>query len=95
MTAMVDTSAQQAALGWRRRLMQQLLYGRKVDRSAKSRARVGLAILAFSLGYAVIGGRLIQLAAAPDIKPCAARRMRSPPRVPISLTAMERSSPPT
>jgi cell division protein FtsI (penicillin-binding protein 3) len=66
MTATVETAAEPAALGWRRRLLQRLLYGRDVDRSAKSRARVGLAILAFSLGYAVIGGRLIQLAAAPD-----------------------------
>jgi cell division protein FtsI (penicillin-binding protein 3) len=55
-----------AALNWRRRLMQRLLYGQNVDRSVKSRARVGLAILVFSLGYAVIAGRLIQLAAAPD-----------------------------
>jgi len=55
-----------AALNWRRRLMQRLLYGQNVDRSAKSRARVGLAILVFSLGYAVIAGRLVQLAAAPD-----------------------------
>jgi cell division protein FtsI (penicillin-binding protein 3) len=66
MTATMETEAQPAALGWRRRLLQRLLYGRDVDRSAKSRARVGLAILAFSIGYAVIGGRLIQLAAAPD-----------------------------
>jgi cell division protein FtsI (penicillin-binding protein 3) len=53
-------------LNWRRRLVQRLLYGVNIDRSAKSRARVGLAILAFFLGYAVIAGRLIQLAAAPD-----------------------------
>jgi cell division protein FtsI (penicillin-binding protein 3) len=66
MTAMMEPAAQAAALGWRRRLLQQLLYGRNVDRGAKSRARVGLAILAFSIGYAIIGGRLIQLAAAPD-----------------------------
>jgi cell division protein FtsI (penicillin-binding protein 3) len=66
MTATVEPAAQPAAPGWRRRLLQQLLYGRNVDRSAKSRARVGLAILAFSIGYAIIGGRLIQLAAAPD-----------------------------
>jgi cell division protein FtsI (penicillin-binding protein 3) len=55
-----------AALNWRLRLVQRLLYGQKVDRSVKSRARVGLAILVFSIGYAVIAGRLIQLAAAPD-----------------------------
>jgi cell division protein FtsI (penicillin-binding protein 3) len=55
-----------AAPGWRRRLVQQLLYGRNVNRGAKSRARIGLAILIFTVGYAVIAGRLIQLAAAPD-----------------------------
>jgi cell division protein FtsI (penicillin-binding protein 3) len=55
-----------AALNWRLRLVQRLLYGQKVDRSVKSRARVGLAILVFLIGYAVIAGRLIQLAAAPD-----------------------------
>ena len=55
-----------AALNWRLRLVQRLLYGQNVDRSVKSRARVGLAILVFSIGYAVIAGRLIQLAAAPD-----------------------------
>jgi cell division protein FtsI (penicillin-binding protein 3) len=53
-------------LNWRLRLVQRLLYGQKVDRSVKSRARVGLAILVFLIGYAVIAGRLIQLAAAPD-----------------------------
>src|SRR6476661_5345225 len=52
--------------GWRHRLVERLLYGKNVDRNVKSRARIGLAILLFSLGYAVIGGRLIQLAAAPD-----------------------------
>src|SRR5688500_13121636 len=55
-----------AALNWRLRLMQRMLYGQNVDRSVKARARVGLAILVFSIGYAVIAGRLIQLAAAPD-----------------------------
>ncbi len=65
MSAAVETSAQ-PALSWRRRLVQRLLFGQNVDRSAKSRARVGLAILIFSIGYAVIAGRLIQLAAAPD-----------------------------
>jgi cell division protein FtsI (penicillin-binding protein 3) len=60
-----ETSAQ-PGLSWRRRLVQRLLYGQNVDRSAKSRARVGLAVLVFSIGYAIIAGRLIQLAAAPD-----------------------------
>ena len=54
---------------WRRRLTQNLLYGRNVDRSAKSRARVGLAIAGFVLVYAIIAVRLVALAAAPDSHP--------------------------
>ena len=44
---------------WRQRLIRSLLYGRNVDRSAKARARVGLAMVAFAVIYAVIGGRLV------------------------------------
>ena len=51
---------------WRRRLMRTLLYGKNVDRAAKAKARVGLAILMFSIGYVVIAGRLVMFAAAPD-----------------------------
>jgi cell division protein FtsI (penicillin-binding protein 3) len=51
---------------WRRRLAGTLLYGRNVDRAVKAKARLVLAIVVFSLGYAVIGGRLIMFAAAPD-----------------------------
>ena len=40
---------------WYSGLARKLLYG-NVDRSAKARARVGLAILVFTIGYAVIGG---------------------------------------
>ena len=65
MTVSAD-AAIKSGLSWRRRLVQRLLYGVNIDRAAKSRARVGLAILAFFIGYAVIAGRLIQLAAAPD-----------------------------
>jgi cell division protein FtsI (penicillin-binding protein 3) len=46
--------------------MRTLLYGRDVDRSAKARARVGLAIFAFTAGYAVIILRLITFATVPD-----------------------------
>jgi cell division protein FtsI (penicillin-binding protein 3) len=49
-----------------RRFMRTLLYGRDVDRSAKARARVGLAIFAFTGGYAVIILRLITFATVPD-----------------------------
>jgi cell division protein FtsI (penicillin-binding protein 3) len=51
---------------WRQRLIRSLLYGRNVDRSAKARARVGFAILAFVAIYAVIGGRLIMFAIGGD-----------------------------
>ena len=49
-----------------RGLSQRLLYGRNVDRSAKAKARMGLAIAAFALAYAVIAGRLLSYAIAPD-----------------------------
>jgi cell division protein FtsI (penicillin-binding protein 3) len=42
----------------RQRVVQALLYG-EVDRNAKARARVGLAILLFASVYGVIAGRLI------------------------------------
>src|SRR6201985_3998065 len=51
---------------WRQRLIRSLLYGRNVDRTAKARARVGFAILAFAAIYAVIGGRLIIYATIGD-----------------------------
>ncbi len=51
---------------WRRRLTRTLLYGNNVNRAAKAKARVGLAILAFGLVYAVIGGRLVMFAVAPE-----------------------------
>ena len=51
---------------WRQRLIRSLLYGRNVDRAAKARARVGLAILAFVAIYAVIGGRLVMFATGSD-----------------------------
>ena len=45
----------------RLRLVRGLLYGRK-DRSAKARARVGLAMIAFAAIYAVIAVRLVTFA---------------------------------
>src|SRR5215470_11270458 len=50
----------------RRRLLHRLLYGRNIDRGAKARARVGLAIVAFAAVYAVIGARLVALAVTHD-----------------------------
>jgi cell division protein FtsI (penicillin-binding protein 3) len=51
---------------WRRRLVRTLLYGSNVDRQAKARARIGLAILVFAIGYSVIAARLVMFAAIPD-----------------------------
>ncbi len=51
---------------WRRRLSHALLYGPNVDRAAKAKARLGLAIAVFALGYAVIAGRLVMFAVAPE-----------------------------
>src|SRR5438477_12024480 len=51
---------------WRQRLVRSLLYGRNVDRSAKARARVGLAMVAFAAVYAIIGGRLVMFAVGAD-----------------------------
>ena len=51
---------------WHQRFIRSLLYGRNVDRAAKARARVGLAILAFAAVYAVIGGRLVMFAIGSD-----------------------------
>jgi cell division protein FtsI (penicillin-binding protein 3) len=48
---------------WRRRLVRTLLYGKSVDRAVKARARIGLAIIAFGVCYAVIAGRLVMYAA--------------------------------
>src|SRR6266436_4415709 len=50
----------------RRRILRVLLYGKNVDRSAKTRARVGLAIAAFTLIYAGIAARLVMFAAVPE-----------------------------
>ncbi len=47
---------------WRRRLIRKMLYGSNTDRSAKARARIVLAILAFTAVYSVIAVRLIMFA---------------------------------
>ena len=39
--------------------MRDLLYGKSVDRSVKASARIGLAIVAFGICYAIIAGRLV------------------------------------
>jgi cell division protein FtsI (penicillin-binding protein 3) len=63
MTARAGTKPKEP---WRQRLIRSLLYGRDVDRAAKARARVGFAILAFAVIYAVIGGRLVMFALGAD-----------------------------
>src|SRR5882757_5594385 len=63
---LIPTPAAKPVEPWRQRLIRSLLYGRNVDRSAKARARVGFAILAFVAIYAVIGGRLIMFAIGGD-----------------------------
>jgi cell division protein FtsI (penicillin-binding protein 3) len=51
---------------WQHRALRTLLYGLNVDRHAKARARVGLAIAAFALMFTVIAGRLVLFAVAPE-----------------------------
>jgi cell division protein FtsI (penicillin-binding protein 3) len=60
-----ELSAGAAKELWRRRFLHILLYGQNVDRSAKAKARIGLAIVMFALGYAVIAGRLVLFATVP------------------------------
>ena len=59
-------AAAQSGAPWRQRLADTLLYGRNVDRAVKAKARLVLAIVVFTLGYAIIGGRLVMFAAALD-----------------------------
>ncbi len=54
--------SEQVLTRWHQRLVRSLLYGRNVDRAVKARARVGFAIVAFALVYAVIAGRLVMFA---------------------------------
>src|SRR6516165_977432 len=49
---------------WRQWLIARILYGTAVDRQAKARARIGLAIVAFAAVYAVIAVRLVLFALA-------------------------------
>ena len=51
---------------WRRRVLRRLLYGRDANRSAKARARVGLAIVAFAAIYFIIAVRLVMFGIASD-----------------------------
>src|SRR5580698_3277276 len=62
MTAIADPIPLVSAEPWRRRLLSRLLYGRAANRSAKARARVGLAIIAFVAVYSIIAVRLVMFA---------------------------------
>jgi len=55
-----------AAEPWRRRLVRRLLYGQDVDRGAKAKARVALALAAFATIYTVIALRLVLFAVGPE-----------------------------
>ncbi len=66
MTGRALTNVKRPAEPWRQRLIRSLLYGRNVDRAAKARARVGLAILLFAAIYAVLAGRLVMFAVGAD-----------------------------
>ncbi|HUZ32824.1 MAG TPA: penicillin-binding protein 2 [Xanthobacteraceae bacterium] len=66
MTAVAQIVSVQMPETWRRRFIRSLLYGGDVDRAAKARARVGLAILAFVVVYSVIAIRLVMFAMVSD-----------------------------
>jgi cell division protein FtsI (penicillin-binding protein 3) len=57
--------ATQSTEPWRRSLVRKLLYG-KIDRHAKARGRISLAIIAFAAIYGIIAGRLVLYAMTPD-----------------------------
>jgi cell division protein FtsI (penicillin-binding protein 3) len=64
-TAIAQHAGHRPIARWRR-LMLRLLYDNKIDRAAKARARVGLAILLFAAVYSIIALRLVMFAAASD-----------------------------
>ncbi len=65
MTAIAQSTGVWPAARWRR-FMLRLLYDNKIDRAAKARARIGLAILLFAAVYSIIALRLVMFAAASD-----------------------------
>ncbi len=65
MTAIAHSEGLRPMASWRR-LILWLLYDNKIDRAAKARARIGLAILLFAAVYAVIALRLVMFATASD-----------------------------
>ncbi|MGB7102691.1 MAG: penicillin-binding protein 2, partial [Xanthobacteraceae bacterium] len=65
MTAIAQSTGVWPKARWRR-FMLRLLYDNKIDRAAKARARIGLAILLFAAVYSIIALRLVMFAAASD-----------------------------
>ena len=59
MSAIAEPSPVDPAEPWLRRFKRVMLYGRNVDRNAKARARVGLAIVGFIAVYSIIALRLV------------------------------------
>jgi cell division protein FtsI (penicillin-binding protein 3) len=53
-------------VNWRRRVIRSLIYGKDVDRDAKARARVGLAMIAFAAVYGIIAFKLSMIAVLGD-----------------------------
>jgi cell division protein FtsI (penicillin-binding protein 3) len=68
MSAIAETLPMQLVEPWLRRLKRSLLYGRNVDRNAKARARVGLAIVGFVTVYGIIALRLIMFGIVADTR---------------------------
>jgi cell division protein FtsI (penicillin-binding protein 3) len=66
MSATAEALPPAPAQPWRRWFVRRLLYGRDSNRTAKARARVGLAIIAFVAVYCVIAVRLVMFAAVSD-----------------------------
>jgi cell division protein FtsI (penicillin-binding protein 3) len=70
MSAAIEQAAPviaQASRRWHRQwhwLVSKILYGSAVDRHAKARARIGLAILAFVVVYSIIAARIVMFAVA-------------------------------
>jgi cell division protein FtsI (penicillin-binding protein 3) len=67
MTAIAQHVDHRSMARWRR-LILRLLYDNKIDRAAKARARIGLAILLFAAVYSIIALRLVMFAAASDAR---------------------------
>jgi len=66
MIAVAQIASVQMPASWRHRFVRSFLYGGDIDRAAKARARVGLAIIAFVAVYSVIAIRLVMFAMVSD-----------------------------